>query len=197
MKIPSRKFSTPSSLEPRELKSVSAVPRKAWCVSRCIITSKRVIQSDFYFFFFFLREGYFSSPFFFLSAAACSRGLAVSVWWCNAATVLLQPSRKKPVPQLLGPHWPQTKTPTQTLHRCLLGFTKRRWVEAKGGERKCQVLLMKYRSVPGGGPDPRQIQMQNVHARAPIRECIGSRCILYAASSHLLGSHNLICHRLD
>lgn len=40
----------------------------------------------------FSKEGYFCVVVF-PSAAACSQRLAVSVWWCNSVTVLLQSSR--------------------------------------------------------------------------------------------------------
>lgn len=43
---------------------------------------------------FFFGWGWGGVISFFLSAAACSRRLVVSVWWCNGVTVLLQWSRK-------------------------------------------------------------------------------------------------------
>lgn len=67
----------------------------------------------FTFFFFFFKERGTFPLLFFLSAAACSRGLAVSVWWCNAATVLLQPSRKSQCHSF----WAHTSLKQRHLHR--------------------------------------------------------------------------------
>lgn len=88
---PPCKFNTPSSLEtwnPKEVSSVQHRESLLMHVSQGVIIPKSMSQSDFY---IFQNRGIFL---FFLSAAACSRGLVVSVWWCNAVTVLLQSSRK-------------------------------------------------------------------------------------------------------
>lgn len=111
-------------------------------------------------FYIFQKEGYFSLSFFFFflsAAAACSQGLVASVWWCNAVTVLLQSSRKASATAFRTT--PASNKDTYTArrwsgHHRLSGLTERRQAEAKGGERKCHVLVMKYRTVAGLRPKP-------------------------------------------
>lgn len=127
--------------------------------SQGVIIPKCMSQNDFYI-FFFSKQGYFAP--FFLSAAACGGGLVVSIWWCNAVTVLLQSSRKasatafRPTP---ASNKDTYTTQQRCGHRSLSGLTERRQAEAKGGELKCHVLLMKYRTVlcAGSGVGPKLI----------------------------------------
>lgn len=150
------------------------------CLAVCNYIQKQVI------FTFFKRRALFSlSLFFFLSAAARSQGLVVSVWWCNAVTVLLQSSRKASA-TAFRPALASNKDTYTAQHRCLSGFTERRRAEAKGGERKCQVLLMKYRTVPnvGAGSSPKQIWMQTVHVTVPICERTGTKHVPYIFTVH-------------
>lgn len=90
-------------------------------------------------------------------AAACSQGLVASVWWCNAVTVLLQSSRKASATAFRTTPASNKDTYTalqQCGHCCLSGLTERRRAEAKGGERKCHVLVMKYKASSGFSPKP-------------------------------------------
>lgn len=153
---PPCKFNTPSSLEtwnPKEVSSLQHRESLLMHVSHCVIIPKSMSQSDFY---IFQKRGIFL--FFFLSAAACSRGLVVSVWWCNVVTVLLQSSRKASA-TAFRPTLASNKDTYTAQLRCLSGLTERRRAEAKGGERKCHVLVMKYRTVlnAGSGFSPKLI----------------------------------------
>lgn len=57
--------------------------------------------------------------------------------------------------QRFGARCPQTKTPTQSGAAASLAFAEKGRAEAKGGEWKCHLFVMKYRSIPGVGPWPR------------------------------------------
>lgn len=158
LKSPLRIYYPPSleTWNPKEVSSVQHRESLLMCVWRCVITPKSMSQSDFY---IFLKTGIFSL--FLLSAAACSRGLVVSVWWCNTVTVLLQSSRKASA-TAFGPTLASNKDTYTDQHHSLSGLTERRRAEAKGGERKCHVLVMKYRTIlkAGSGFSPKLIYMQ-------------------------------------
>lgn len=161
---PPCKFNTPSSIyRPETLKKSRLYDTGMvfWCVPH----TEQLYSQAWVKVIFFSKDGYFSV--FFQSAAACSQGLVASVWWCNAVTVLLQSSRKASAtafrPTLASDK--DTYTAQQRSgHRSLSGLTERRRAEAKGGERKCHVLVMKYRTVlkTGSGFSPKLIL---VHAK--------------------------------
>ena len=69
---------------------------------------------------------------------------AVSAWWRNAEAVLLQWGRTASAARATA-FWPNKDT--YTAPHCWEGTS---WSQGRGW--KCQVLVMKYRSVPGPGP---------------------------------------------
>lgn len=125
--------------------------------------------------YIFQKRGIFLFFFFLLSQAACSQGLVVSVWWCNAVTVLLQSSRKASAtvfrPTLTSYKDTYTTQRQQYGHHCLSGPL--RGDELKGGERKCHVLVMKYRTVldAGAGTDPKPTDLTACEPRIPLGVC--------------------------
>lgn len=154
LKTPLANSSTPIQASRHE--SLICTTRGKLCGCSTQLYPKSMSQTDFT---FFKRRGIFLSPFFFLlsAAAACSQGLVASVWWCNAVTVLLQSSRKASATAFRTTPASNKDTYTarrQSGHRRLSGLTERRRAEAKGGERKCHVLVMKYRTAVGSGPKP-------------------------------------------
>lgn len=129
-------FCSPSNQEPQQRKSVSAVRLRA---RRAYPTVYYYIQEQFDVVFFnSLKE---SSPR--PKDRRSQSGDAISFFslFCSQRH------------SFTGPCW--TKTPTQPgtaasrgLGRWVGSSPERRRAEAKGGERKCQVLLMKSRSSP-------------------------------------------------
>lgn len=142
-------------------------------VSRCIITTKSMSWNDCTSF----KNGVFFSFFFppLLSQAAYSQGLVVSVWWCNAVTVLLHSSRKASATVFRATLTSYKDTYTtrrqQCGHRYLSGPL--RGDQLKGGERKCHVLVMKYRTVlnASAGTDPKLTDLTACECRIPLGVC--------------------------
>lgn len=126
---PPCKFNTLSSTETWNPKEVSSVQHKEsflMQVSHSVIT---LHESK----WFFKRWVFFS---YFLSAAACSRGLVVSVWWCNTVTVLLQSSRKGSA-TAFKPTLPSDKdtyTAQQQSRHC---WEQTSWSQGRGAEMSC------------------------------------------------------------
>lgn len=91
--------------------------------------------------YIFQKRGIFLFFFFLLSKAACSQGLVVSVWWCNAVTVLLQSSRKASAtvfrPTLTSYKDTYTTQWQQRGHRCLSGPLRGDELEGWGEEMSC------------------------------------------------------------
>lgn len=105
-----------------------------------------------------------SSLLFFFSAAACSQRLAVSVWWCNSVTVLLQWSRKSSAAEFGSPFLPpQTKGTQKTQQENTgggrSGLTERETSWSQGrGSGNAKSYSWKYRTLNScSGSGPKQI----------------------------------------